>query len=154
MCNNDIKHYDAIVIGTGISGGWAAKELCESGLKVLVLERGRMVNHVVDYSTATMDPWDFKYRELTNNADSKTQEKQARTGYVTKGTSKHWFVNDLIHPYNEDKRFDWIRGYHVGGRSITWGRQCLRLGDLDFEANEKENIARWNKLRENCASLL
>ncbi len=141
MSNNDIKHYDAIVIGTGISGGWAAKELCESGLKVLVLERGRMVNHVVDYPTATMDPWDFKYRELTNDADSKTQEKQARTGFVTKETSKHWFVNDLIHPYNEDKRFDWIRGYHVGGRSITWGRQCLRLGDLDFEANKKENIA-------------
>jgi choline dehydrogenase-like flavoprotein len=141
MSNNDIKHYDAIVIGTGISGGWAAKELCESGLKTLVLERGRMVNHVVDYPTATMDPWDFKYRELTNNADSKTQEKQARTGYVTKETSKHWFVNDLIHPYNEDKRFDWIRGYHVGGRSITWGRQCLRLSDLDFEANKKENIA-------------
>jgi len=133
--------YDAIVIGTGISGGWAAKELCEQGLKVLVLERGRMVNHITDYPTATMDPWDFKYRGLNNDNDAKTQLKQERSGYVTKDKSKHWFVNDLKHPYNETKRFDWIRGYHVGGRSITWGRQCLRLSDLDFEANKKENIA-------------
>jgi choline dehydrogenase-like flavoprotein len=133
--------YDAIVIGTGISGGWAAKELCEQGLKVLVLERGRMVNHITDYPTATMDPWDFKYRGLNNDNDAQTQLKQERSGYVTKDKSKHWFVNDLKHPYSETKRFDWIRGYHVGGRSITWGRQCLRLSDLDFEANKKENIA-------------
>jgi len=133
--------YDAIVIGTGISGGWAAKELCEQGLKTLVLERGRMVKHIEDYPTAHMDPWDFKYRGMPSAEDSKTQEKQARTGYTTNEPSKHWFVNDLKHPYNEDKRFDWIRGYHVGGRSIMWGRQTLRLSDLDFEANKKEGIA-------------
>jgi len=138
---NNAEVFDAIVIGTGISGGWAAKELCEQGLKVLVLERGRMINHITDYPTANKDSWDFKYKGLTNVEEAKTQKKQARTGYVTKDKSKHWFVNDLKHPYNEDKRFDWIRGYHVGGRSITWGRQCLRLSDLDFEANKKEGIA-------------
>lgn len=96
---------------------------------------------MVDYPTATKDPWDFKYRDLIVAEDLKTQEKQARTGYAVKESTKHWFVNDLKHPYNEDKRFDWIRGYHVGGRSITWGRKCLRLSDLDFEANKKEKIA-------------
>jgi len=135
------ENYDAIVIGTGISGGWAAKELCEQGLNTLVLERGRMVKHIEDYPTAHKDPWDFKYRGMTSAKDAKTQEKQARTGYTTNEPSKHWFVNDLKHPYNEEKRFDWIRGYHVGGRSIMWGRQTLRLSDLDFEANKKENIA-------------
>ncbi len=133
--------YDAIVIGTGISGGWAAKELCEQGLKTLVLERGRMINHITDYPTAHMDPWDFKYRGKPTAADAKTQEKQARSGYTTNEPSKHWFVNDLKHPYNEKKRFDWMRGYHVGGRSIMWGRQTLRLSEMDFEANKKENIA-------------
>lgn len=141
MSLKGIKNYDAIVIGTGISGGWAAKELCEQGLKVLVLDRGRMVNHITDYPTANMDPWDFKYGELNSSKDFQIQEKQARTGFVTKERTKHWFVNDLKHPYNEDKRFDWIRGYHVGGRSITWGRQCLRMSDLDFEANKKDGIA-------------
>ncbi|CDF80334.1 glucose-methanol-choline (GMC) oxidoreductase [Formosa agariphila KMM 3901] len=135
------KGFDAIVIGTGISGGWAAKELCENGLKTLVLERGRMVEHVKDYKTATMDPWDFKFRGLPNNETKQKQFKQNRTGFVTHDSIKHWFVNDLKHPYNEIKRFDWIRGYHVGGRSLTWGRQALRMTDLDFEANEKEGIA-------------
>ena len=133
--------YDAIVIGTGISGGWAAKELCEQGLKVLVLERGRMVEHIKDYPTVNKESWDFKYRGFLNRDELKTQEKQKRTGYTINEASKHWFVNDLKHPYNEEKRFDWIRGYHVGGRSIMWGRQTLRLSDLDFEANKKEGIA-------------
>ncbi|KAA3634424.1 MAG: GMC family oxidoreductase [Bacteroidetes bacterium] len=135
------KVFDAIVIGTGISGGWAAKELCEQGLETLVLERGRMVRHVEDYPTANMDPWDFKYRGLTAHSEAKTQEKQARSGYTIAPPSKHWFVNDLKHPYNETKRFDWLRGYHVGGRSIMWARQVLRLSDLDFEANKKDGIA-------------
>jgi len=135
------ENYDAIVIGTGISGGWAAKELCEQGLKTLVLERGRMVNHVVDYPTANKDPWDFEYQGLSKSDSNTSQEKQARTGFVTREECKHWFVDDLKHPYNEEKRFDWIRGYHVGGRSIMWGRQTLRLSDLDFEANKKEDIA-------------
>jgi choline dehydrogenase-like flavoprotein len=136
-----VKEYDAIVIGTGISGGWAAKELCENGLKTLVLERGRLIEHGKDYKTANLNDWDFKLRKKPSNNDIKEQKKQHRTGFVTNAPIKHWFVNDLKHPYNENKRFDWIRGYHVGGRSITWGRQALRMSDLDFEANKKEKIA-------------
>ncbi len=130
-------HYDAIVIGTGISGGWAAKELCENGLKTLVLERGRMVKHG-DYPTMHDDAWDLELRGGTTAEDKKRQEKQARTGYTTSAESKHWFVDDIKHPYNETKRFDWMRGYHVGGRSLTWGRQSYRLSDLDFTANIKD----------------
>ncbi|NMH87106.1 GMC oxidoreductase [Flavivirga algicola] len=130
--------YDAIVIGTGISGGWAAKELCENGLKTLVLERGPMVKHIEDYPTMHMDPWDFELKGQTSIKDKAQQLKQSRTRYTTKASTKHWFVNDLKHPYNETKRFDWMRGYHVGGRSITWGRQSYRLSDLDFEANKKD----------------
>lgn len=135
--------YDAIVIGSGISGGWAAKELCEKGLKTMVLERGRNVEHVKDYPTMNMDPWDFKHRGQVTKEDIERQPKQARTGYVHKPDSKHWFVDDIDHPYNEEegKRFDWIRGYHVGGRSITWGKQSYRLADLDFEGNLKDGIA-------------
>ena len=132
------QEYDAIVIGTGISGGWAAKELCEKGLKTLVLERGRMVKHIEDYPTMNEDPWDLELRGSSTAEEKKTQEKQSRTGYTTKPTSRHWFVNDLKHPYNETKRFDWMRGYHVGGRSIMWGRHCYRLSDLDFGANKKD----------------
>ncbi|SEP98804.1 Choline dehydrogenase [Hyunsoonleella jejuensis] len=135
------EEFDAIVIGTGVSGGWAAKELCEKGLKTLVLERGRMVNHVADYPTANKDIWEFAYRGKPTSNDRIKQFKQHRTGFVTHEATSHWFVNDLKHPYNEKKRFDWIRGYHVGGRSITWGRQSLRMGNLDFEANKKEHIA-------------
>ncbi|MDD7884405.1 GMC oxidoreductase [Flavivirga sp. 57AJ16] len=139
---NDIKEnpvaYDAIIIGTGISGGWAAKELCENGLKTLVLERGPMVKHIKDYPTMHMDPWDFELRGQASVKDKAKQLKQSRTGYTTNPESKHWFVNDLKHPYNETKRFDWMRGYHVGGRSITWGRQSYRLSDLDFEANKND----------------
>lgn len=133
--------YDAIVIGSGISGGWAAKELCEKGLKTLVLERGRNVEHVKDYHTMHMDSWDFKHRSYTTQEELERQEKQARTGYVTRPGHRHWFVDDKDHPYNEDKPFDWIRGYHVGGRSITWGRQSYRLSEMDFAANEKDGIA-------------
>ena len=110
--------YDAIVIGSGISGGWAAKELCEKGLKTLVLERGRNVEHVKDYHTMDMHPWDFKHRGHKTQEDLKRQEKQARTGYAHRPAHGHWFVDDIDHPYNEKKPFDWIRGYHVGGRSI------------------------------------
>ncbi len=139
--NPPAEEYDAIVVGTGISGGWAAKELCERGLKTLVLERGRMVRHVVDYPTANMDPWDFENAGEPTLEDIKKQEKQHRTGYTTRKAHSHFFVNDLEHPYNEVKRFDWIRGYHVGGRSLMWGRQSYRLSDVDFEANAKEGIA-------------
>ncbi len=138
MKNHD---FDAIVIGTGISGGWAAKELCEGGLKTLVLERGRNVEHSKDYKTADLDPYEMDFRGRLSTEELEKQFKQVRTGFVQNQAHNHWFVNDLEHPYNETKRFDWIRGYHVGGRSLTWGRQALRLSDLDFNANKKEDIA-------------
>ncbi|WP_400076653.1 GMC oxidoreductase [Winogradskyella sp. R77965] len=133
--------YNAIVVGTGISGGWAAKELCEKGLKTLVLERGRMVKHIKDYPTANLDPWDLPNAGRPTQEEIKRQEKQHRTGYVTRKTRSHFFVDDIDHPYNEEKRFDWIRGYHVGGRSLMWGRQSYRLSDIDFTANKKDGIA-------------
>ncbi len=135
------KYYDAIVVGTGITGGWAAKELCENGLKTLVLDRGRMVKHNEDYPTMNMDPWDLPNNNELSLEDKKNYHKQFRVGWAPKEDIKHFFVNDLEHPYQETKRFDWIRGYHVGGRSITWGRQSYRWSDLDFEANLKEGIA-------------
>ncbi len=135
-----INEYDAIVVGTGISGGWAAKELCENGLKTLVLERGPMISHPIDYKTANMDPWDFEGRDRITKEIKKRQPKQSRTLYVNSESTSHFFVNDNDHPYNEDKRFDWIRGYHVGGRSLTWGRLSFRLSDFDFNANAKDGI--------------
>ncbi|MCX7638031.1 MAG: GMC family oxidoreductase, partial [Cyclobacteriaceae bacterium] len=134
--------YDAIVVGTGISGGWAAKELCELGLKTLVLERGRMVEHP-NYPTATLEPWELPYGDKPTQEDLRKQGVQNRTGYTIRQSSKHWFVNDLENPYieKEGKRFDWMRGYHVGGRSIMWGRQSYRWSDIDFEANLREGIA-------------
>ncbi|HEY8936636.1 MAG TPA: GMC family oxidoreductase [Cyclobacteriaceae bacterium] len=142
--------YDAIVVGTGISGGWAAKELTEKGLKTLVLERGRMVKHP-DYPTATKDPWDFPYNDRLTAEELKDYEKQNRTGYTVKQSTKHWWVKDTENPYTEVKRFDWMRGYHVGGRSIMWGRQSYRLSEMDFAANAKDGIGvdwpvRYNEL--------
>jgi choline dehydrogenase-like flavoprotein len=127
--------YDAIVVGSGISGGWAAKELCEKGLKTLVLERGRQVEHVKDYPTALKQPWEFKNRLELTNEDKKTNPIQSQ---IYDESCKHFFVNDQEHPYIQVKPFNWIRGYHVGGRSITWGRQVYRLSDLDFTANLKD----------------
>ena len=134
-------NYDAIVVGTGVSGGWAAKELCENGLKTLVLERGRMLKHIEDYPTMNDDPWDYKHGDVITQEIRKQQPKQSRTGYVNSESSKHLFVNDLKHPYSETQPFNWIRGYHVGGRSLTWGRQSYRLTDFDFEANAKDGIS-------------
>jgi choline dehydrogenase-like flavoprotein len=123
--------YDAIVIGSGISGGWAAKELCEHGLKTLVLERGRNVVHNKDYPTATKNPWDFKYR---GNLPAKFLEanplisKAAGYGEDT----HHFFIEDKDHPYVQEKPFDWIRGYQVGGKSLTWGRATQRWSESEF----------------------
>jgi len=135
----DQQTYDAIVVGTGISGGWAAKELTEKGLKVLVLERGRDVKHVIDYPTMTKNPWELPNGGRLTQEDLKLIPVQARMGWVNQA-NKHWWVNDLENPYTETKPFDWIRGYHVGGRSIMWGKQTYRLSDLDFEANAKEGV--------------
>ncbi len=128
--------YDAIVVGSGISGGWAAKELCEKGLKTLVLERGRNVEHIKDYPTTNKAPWELDNHGYTDNTMRKEQHIQVR-GFCTQA-NKHFFVNDLDHPYTQVKPYDWIRGYHVGGRSLMWGRQCYRWSDIDFEANAKD----------------
>ena len=137
MANNV---YDAIVIGSGISGGWAAKELTEKGLKVLLLERGRNVEHVKDYVTANKDPWEFPH------AGGRTQQMikdypVLKRDYPLSEMNLHFWVNEKESPYVETKRFDWFRGYHVGGRSLTWGRQSYRWSDYSFEANAKEGIA-------------
>lgn len=131
--------YDAIVVGTGVSGGWAAKELTEKGLKTLVLDRGRDVRHVTDYPTMTKDPWQLPHGGQMTAEERKFRPVQSRTGWIGQ-SNMHWFVNDSEHPYQETKPFDWIRGYHVGGRSITWGKQTYRLSQMDFEANGKEGI--------------
>jgi choline dehydrogenase-like flavoprotein len=131
--------YDAIVIGSGITGGIAAKELTEAGLKVLVLERGRMVEHIKDYPTAMTDPWDLPLRNLVSLEEQKQYEVQ-KTLYLFGQDSKHFLVKDSEHPYIQDKPFAWYRGYHLGGRSLLWSKHCYRLSDLDFEANAKESI--------------
>lgn len=131
--------YDAIVVGSGISGGWAAKELTEKGLKVLLLERGRNIEHVKDYETATKALWEFKHRGMLTVEQKRAHPVQTRGGGYSEYNESFW-VNDLECPYTEIKRFDWFRGYHVGGRSLMWGRGCLRLSDMDFEANAREGI--------------
>ena len=133
--------YDAIVVGTGISGGWAAKELTEKGLKTLVLERGRQVEHRKDYPTMNTPPWELPSGDRLSEEEMKDYPVQKRTGYTIRHSTKHWWVKDTEHPYTEVKRFDWIRGYHVGGRSLLWGRQSYRLSEMDFAANAKEGVA-------------
>jgi choline dehydrogenase-like flavoprotein len=128
--------FDAIVVGSGISGGWAAKELCEKGLKVLMLERGKPVEHP-NYPTATKDPWDFDHRLSLTQEDYKRSPIQSRH-WSYQYDNKHYYINDIENPYQENKRFDWVRGDIVGGRSLLWSRQCLRWSDLDFEANAKD----------------
>ncbi|MGB5498016.1 MAG: GMC family oxidoreductase, partial [Maribacter sp.] len=129
--------YDAIVIGSGISGGWAAKELCEAGLKTLVLERGRIVEHVVDYPTMNKDPWDLELRGALGPEDLKKHAIGARAGFVG-ANNEHFYANDEENPYTEVKPFLWVRGHQMGGRSLLWGKQCYRWSDLDFEANAKD----------------
>ena len=132
--------YDAIVIGSGISGGWAAKELSEKGLKTIMLERGKNIEHIKDYVNATKGPWQFPHR------GGRTQEMikdypVLRRDYPLNEMNLDWWVDEKESPYTEIKRFDWFRGYHVGGRSLLWGRQSYRWSDFDFEANAKDGIA-------------
>jgi choline dehydrogenase-like flavoprotein len=155
--------YDAIVIGSGISGGWAAKELTEKGLKVIMLERGRDVKHIKDYVSANKHPWDFPHR------GGRTQEMIAnypvlKRDYPLNEMNLDFWVKDSECPYTEIKRFDWFRGYHVGGRSLTWGRQSYRWSDFDFEANAQDghgvdwpirykDIAAWYSYAEKFAGI-
>lgn len=132
--------YDAIVVGSGISGGWAAKELTEKGLKVLMLERGRDIKHVTGYETAMKGPWEFEHRGRVSTMAREEYWANYRTGYTANEEHRYFFENDKENPYLETRRFDWIRGYHVGGRSLLWGRQSYRLNPADFEANAKDGI--------------
>ncbi len=133
--------YDAIVVGSGISGGYAAMELCKKGYKVLMLERGRMVKHG-EYPTANLDSWDLEFQgKVPREEIAAHYFKQNRLSWWVNQDNKHWINKDDEYDYEEKQRFDWIRGHHVGGRSIMWGRHCYRWSDLDFEANAKEGIA-------------
>jgi choline dehydrogenase-like flavoprotein len=132
--------YDAIVIGSGISGGWAAKELCEKGLKVIMLERGRDIKHIQDYQASNQPVWDYPHRGSRTQAMIKEYPVLKRD-YPLNERNLHYWAVDKDSPYTETKRFDWYRGYHVGGRSLMWGRQSYRFSDFDFEANAKEGIA-------------
>ena len=132
--------YDAIVVGSGISGGWAAKELAEKGLNVLVLERGKNVEHIKDYVNAVKPPWAYPHR------GGRTQEMIARypvlkRDYPLNEKNLDWWASDEDSPYTEVKRFDWFRGYQVGGKSLLWGRQSYRLSEYDFAANAKDGVA-------------
>lgn len=132
--------YDAIVIGSGVSGGWAAKELTEKGLKVLMLERGKPLEHVTGYENAMKAPWEKKYNGRLTVKQIETHPFLSRDYPYNEMTEKYW-MNDMDSPYEEKKRFDWFRPDIVGGKSIMWGRQSYRWSDLDFEANAKEGIA-------------
>ncbi|MEX2400518.1 MAG: GMC family oxidoreductase [Rhodothermales bacterium] len=136
------EEVDAIVVGSGISGGWAAKELCEKGLNTLVLERGRHVEHGTDYVTEHMPPWEMDLQGEDNLREIAEEYPMQSQGPLNPYT-KHFYVKDSEHPYltEEGKPYLWIRGYHLGGRSITWGRQVYRWSDLDFTANLREGIA-------------
>jgi len=134
--------YDAIVIGSGISGGWAAKELCEAGLRTLVLERGRDVKHLEDYPTALKNPWDFPHRgKLPQSVLG--ENPIAKKCYAFDEATEHFFVKDKEHPYVQEKPYDWIRGYQVGGKSLIWARQTQRWGKFDFEGAVRDGIADW-----------
>ena len=132
--------YDAIVVGSGISGGWAAKELTEKGLTVLLLERGKNVEHVKDYVNATKGPWEYPHRGGRTLAMEEAYPVLQRD-YPLNEKNLDWWASDEDSPYTEIKRFDWFRGYQVGGRSLTWGRQSYRWSDFDFAANVRDGIA-------------
>lgn len=140
--------YDAIVIGSGISGGWAAKELTQKGLKTLVLERGPAVQHAVDYTTEHRAPWETPFRGRGDRRYAEERQfRQVKAGPYNENTA-HWYVDDVDHPYETEDdtpdEFLWVRGHHLGGRSVMWGRQSYRLSDMDFTANEREGRGtRW-----------
>jgi choline dehydrogenase-like flavoprotein len=131
--------YDAIVVGSGISGGWAAKELTEKGLKVLMLERGENIEHVTGYVNALKAPWQLQYRDRISNQIREEHAVMTRDGFMHEANASYW-VKDHDSPYVEIKPFNWFRGYHVGGRSLMWGRQSYRWNEFDYVANLKEGV--------------
>jgi choline dehydrogenase-like flavoprotein len=132
------RTYDAIVIGSGISGGWAAKELCEKGLRTLVLERGGQMDHVTDYKTAMTDPWNFEHRNRPTHTDLEQDYPIQSVCYAFNEGTRHLWAKDSEHPYQQTKPFEWIKGYQVGGKSLMWARQCYRWADFDFESNQQD----------------
>ena len=134
--------YDAIVIGSGISGGWAAKELCDQGLKTLVLERGRNVEHLKDYPTAMKGPWEFKHHLRLPRQVLDDNPVVGRC-YAFNDATQHFFVKDKEHPYIQEKPFDWIRGYQVGGKSLLWARQTQRWSRFEFEGPARDGVYEW-----------
>ena len=136
----DNMHYDAIVVGSGISGGWAAKELTERGLKVLMLERGRNIEHITDYVNAEKEAWDYPHRGRAT-VEMKDNYPVLKRDYPLNEQTYGMWANEQENPYDEAKRFDWFRAYQLGGRSLLWGRQSYRFSDIDFNANAKEGVA-------------
>lgn len=132
--------FNAIVIGSGISGGWVAKELCEKGLKTLVIERGRMVKHIEDYPTAMSNPWDFDHRN-TKTKNMIGENPVISKHYAYNESTEHFYIKDQLHPYIQEKPFDWIRGYQVGGKSLLWARQTQRWSDYEFAAPKRDGFA-------------
>ncbi|RZK28699.1 MAG: GMC family oxidoreductase, partial [Hymenobacter sp.] len=134
------RTFDAIVIGSGISGGWAAKEFTGKGLKTLLLERGRDVRHIIDYPTTNKMPWEFEHRNELPLAIREANPVVSRC-YAFHEETEHFFVKDKEHPYIQEKPFDWIRGYQVGGKSLLWARQTQRWSDFDFEGPARDGFA-------------
>jgi choline dehydrogenase-like flavoprotein len=134
------QNFDAIVVGSGISGGWAAKELTEKGLRVLMLERGKNVEHIRDYVNARKAPYEYPYRGARTREMEEAYPVLSRD-YPLNEKNLDWWASDRDSPYTEIKRFDWFRGYQVGGRSLLWGRHSYRLSEFDFEANAREGVA-------------
>lgn len=135
------NQYDAIVVGSGISGGWAAKELTEKGLKVLLLERGHNIEHIKDYVEQNKPVWEYSHRHYRPTKQMIEDYPKLKRDYPLNERNLSYWASDKENPYTETKRFDWFRGYHVGGRSLMWGRQSYRWSDLDFEANLKDGVA-------------
>ena len=133
------NEFDVIVIGSGMSGGWAAKEFTEKGMKTLVLERGRMVEHIKDYPTTNMAPWEFEFRKRPTK-ETREEYHIQKGVYAFNEATKHFFASDNKHPYSTPpgKPFRWIKGFHTGGKSLTWWRQTYRMSEMDFEANAKD----------------
>ncbi|MCC3860356.1 GMC oxidoreductase [Pseudemcibacter aquimaris] len=134
------EDFDVIVVGSGISGGWAAKEFCEKGFKTLVIERGRHVEHGEDYIGENKDPWEMKFRDRVDRKLADQRYPRQKRCYAFKDSTKHFFNDDVDYPYSvpEGRNFEWIRGHHLGGRSLLWHRQSYRWSDMDFSSNARD----------------